>query len=372
MRAFLVTATAVALLLGAGCADAGRTDAEQATEEAAPTERDEPEAVSLDERPATRQEVEWVGRLIDWVFAIEESLEVVASVTSMTEGAAPQGEARRRLEEALAAIGGCGRWFSERVGEPPSERLTAVESNVEGACDHFEAGADAAERLLAGGRDEDLADEWEKEWTTASEQMTSVAQQVGDYQPGNARDLPVRSGATGESRVEPTFSRVATELVERTVEVRCWSERDWTTLVREASRFSNGRVPVHTAGFVTGLEDSRVNLHPDVCEALAALRYEGARPSEGEAEAAVALAVGTLAHEAQHVRGVVDEASAECWGMQMIREAAAALGAPRAYAGALARTYWTEIYAQLPGGYRSPDCYDGGPLDSSPGDAVWP
>ncbi|HEX2111433.1 MAG TPA: hypothetical protein VHF67_07755 [Gaiellaceae bacterium] len=373
MRAILVIAAAVALFAGAGCAGSGRPDIDrQRSDEAPPTERDEPEAVALDERPATREEVQWVGQLIDWVFAIERSLEVVATVTSTTDGAVPRGEARHRLEQALAAIAGCERWFSEQVGEPPSERLTVVEANVAGACERYEAGADAAQRLLAGARDAELAHDWEQEWRAASDQMTSVAQQVGDYQPGNAHDLPVRDGVTGASRVEPTFSRVATELVDRTVEVRCWSEHEWRTLVGEASRFSNGRIPADTAGFVTGFEDPRVNLHPDVCKALVALRYERAQPRGGDAQAAIALAVGTLAHEAQHVRGVVNEASAECWGMQMIREAARDLGAPPGYAARLAETYWSEIHAYVPRAYRSPDCRDGGALDASPGDAVWP
>jgi hypothetical protein len=371
MRSLLVIVTTVALL-GAACGesggppDGGRTDAP-------PAERDEPEAISLDERPATREEVRWVGRLIDWVFSMEQSLEVVAGITSATENATPDGEDRRRLEDALAAIGACERLFGERVGAPPSERLTVVESNVEGACEHFEAGAEAAKRLLKGDGDADaLSAEWEDEWTTASEEMRSVARQIGDYQPGNARDLPVRGGVTGASRVEPAFSRVGSDLIERSVEVRCWSERDWPTLVREASRFSNGRIPPGTPGFVTGFEDSRVNLHPDVCESLVALRYQGMRPRGAAAEPAIALAVGTFSHELQHVRGVVTEAAAECWGMQMIREAARGLGAPLGYSGQLARTYWNEVHPLLPPAYRSPDCYDGGPLDSNPGNATWP
>jgi hypothetical protein len=364
---FLLVIAGTLALAGAGCGASG----ERADAEKAPTQRDEREAISLDERPATPEEVRWVGRLIDWAGVIEQPIEVVATVT--TEGASPQGDARRRLEEALATIAACETSFVDRVGEPPSERLEVVEANVDDACEHYAAGASAAERLLAGDGDGDvLADEWEGDWAAAAELMTSVAQQVGDYQPGNARDLPVRKGVTAESRVEATFSRVASKLIDREVEVRCWSERDWGPLVREAARFSNGRIPPETPGFITGFEDRRVNLHPEVCESLVALSYQGIRPQGDDAEAAVALAVGTLAHEAQHVRGVVDEASAECLGMQMIRKAARELGAPLGYPRRLAQTYSQAIHPMLPPAYRSPDCYDGGRLDSDPESAVWP
>jgi hypothetical protein len=50
----------------------------------------------------------------------------------------------------------------------------------------------------------------------------------------------------------------------------------------------------------------------------------------------MSVSVGALAHEAQHRVGVVDEAVAECSGMQMLSEAARTLGATRAYAEGLA------------------------------------
>ena len=123
---------------------------------------------------------------------------------------------------------------------------------------------------------------------------------------------------------------------------------------------------------VAGFEDRRVNLGPEICDALVALRYENARPQEGEPPARLALVVAVLGHEAQHVRGVWNEAVAECHGLQMLRDAALGLGASRRYAARLAETYWARLYPLLPPTHRPSECRDGGALDAEPASSVWP
>jgi hypothetical protein len=84
--------------------------------------------------------------------------------------------------------------------------------------------------------------------------------------------------------------------------------------------------------------------------------------------------IETLAHESQHIYGVVDEAAAECFGLQFLTVAANRLGAPAAFAYEIGRDY-LPIYAAArtaAPAYWSADCYDGGRLDLWPGTAGWP
>ena len=358
---------AVALVATGGCGDSEARD-----EAARSQERTRTAHVSLEQEPATREETRWVGRVVDWALGIGEPLEVVASISAASAGATPTGEARAELEDALAEIADCSTALGETAGEAPSERLTNVADQVQAACEHFEAGAEAAKELLAGGGSaEALNAAWQREWEQASSLVDGASEAIVDYQPGNARDLPVRKGPTKESRVEPVFGTVTGELVDDEVEARCWSEDDWNGLVREMSAFTNGRIGVNALGF-TGLGDDRVNLAPVICDGLVALHYRRLRPSGDDEELGVALAVGTLAHEAHHARGVVNEAAAECYGMQHVRDLARRLGADGAYADRLASVYWSTVYRAAPDVYRSRECRDGGRLDAHPDSSVWP
>jgi hypothetical protein len=80
-----------------------------------------------------------------------------------------------------------------------------------------------------------------------------------------------------------------------------------------------------------------------------------------------------LDHEAQHVRGVRDEAIAECNGMQAIDTAARALGRTGEEGRYLASLYWKSSYPKLEDpAYHSAECRDGGRLDLHPQSDVWP
>ena len=83
------------------------------------------------------------------------------------------------------------------------------------------------------------------------------------------------------------------------------------------------------------------------------------------------IAVHVLTHESMHMRGLTDEAQAECAAVQRDAMTARLLGADPAAARALAVRYWTQMYPQMPDGYRTGECTTGGPLDERLPDAPW-
>ena len=86
----------------------------------------------------------------------------------------------------------------------------------------------------------------------------------------------------------------------------------------------------------------------------------------------LAWATSALAHESFHLRGVRDEAAAECYGLQATALAAERLGAPPAYAERLGTyTFWN-VRPPVDYGYFSPECRDGGALDLHPSSDAWP
>jgi hypothetical protein len=156
------------------------------------------------------------------------------------------------------------------------------------------------------------------------------------------------------------------------------------TLARAASALVGHRVAVHcqsTAaalvdagnelGFVPYDEDGiplpRTTLKRDPCRALRAY-LGGARehPSRDEV-----VAVHVLTHEAMHLRGQTNEATAECQAVQRDRSTAVLLGATPRQAENLARTYWLTVYPDMPDDYSSTECRPGGALDENLTTAAW-
>jgi hypothetical protein len=90
-----------------------------------------------------------------------------------------------------------------------------------------------------------------------------------------------------------------------------------------------------------------------------------------EAERA-AVAVNVLSHEAWHLRGVRDEAAAQCYALQTNADTALRLGASPDEATAIAAWVGRQVQPALPADYRTADCHDGGPLDLHPERAGWP
>jgi hypothetical protein len=183
---------------------------------------------------------------------------------------------------------------------------------------------------------------------------------------GHLRELPEQGGTTEKSRVEPRLSRLASKLVDERIEVRCWSQRDWRELIEDRDASS----PHELAG-IAG-EGGPVDLAPESCAPLVQALYTRTRPATGAAGVVVAYAVGILAHELEHVRGEMDEETAECHGMQRLAAVARGLGFSAADARRLARLYWSEIYPDEERGYRTSECRNGGELDLRPRSSLWP
>jgi hypothetical protein len=85
-----------------------------------------------------------------------------------------------------------------------------------------------------------------------------------------------------------------------------------------------------------------------------------------------AVAVNVLSHEAWHLRGVRDEAAAQCYALQTNADTALQLGASADEARAIAAFVNRRIQPALPAEYRTADCRNGGRLDLHPERAAWP
>jgi hypothetical protein len=189
--------------------------------------------------------------------------------------------------------------------------------------------------------------------------------------PISIRQLPRVGGVSVQSRIEQTFSRIASALAHRAVEVRCWSPADWRQLDQERTAYEDdGRADAY--GFVRMSARHRLHLHPAICLRLMKLAYLDYRPRPGAGRRAVAHALLVLGHEAQHSAGVRSEAVAECRALQSVRGLGRELGVSRAYAAALATDAWRFVYPSGPRGVKTASCRNGGKLDIRPRSKVWP
>ena len=190
--------------------------------------------------------------------------------------------------------------------------------------------------------------------------------------PDDYRPLPVQGGVTTVSRIEPKLSAVATNLAGRVVEVRCWSVADWQRLDQEWRDYRGTGISGFN-GYVHRTALERMQLSPRTCAALASFIYANARPTDRTPVQRNRLASALLAfaHEAQHNRGIDEEAVAECRGVQLVRPVARLLGASRAYAAFIATAAWKRSYGPH-ASYRSEGCHNGGPGDINPATSIWP
>ncbi|HYF25783.1 MAG TPA: hypothetical protein VD931_08610 [Baekduia sp.] len=86
----------------------------------------------------------------------------------------------------------------------------------------------------------------------------------------------------------------------------------------------------------------------------------------------LARAVDVLAHESQHLAGILAEDVAECRALQAMAQVAVALGADPAAAQALAALQHRTSYHLMPARYQHQECRPGGALDLTPRDGRWP
>lgn len=316
---------------------------------------------------ATKPELRWLRSVAAWSEELAAAgREVAAFEDDAVEFArALEGDraALREYRAVLEPIRRCPASFARVVGPAPTERLGESARGFRQSCAHFRRGVDLLLQALADGNGA-LGEAARDEIAEAGKEAAVAS---GMLPPGEKQALRVLEGPAEESRIDVRYSAVASRLAEKEVEARCWTRRDWTRLMVEEEAFTGGRVNAAVLGFASA-GGRRISLAPDVCADLDALVYarRGGRTPD------VALALVTLAHESVHAAGRADEPTAECHGIQLADEAAAALGVGEAEAEALVTLYW-DGYDRLPAAYRSPECRDGGELDlDEGGDGAFP
>lgn len=364
----VVACSLALLLLAGGCGRDGERKGEtQATTAATPTATESPaEEVG---RWATAEERRWLQDLGAWLLRFTTDLaelrEVALDGRTLARAQAGDKAALDEIERALEPLRRCSVTFGDEVAEPPTRRTETGTELMAEVCVHYERFAEATVPALAGDREQ--AREAGEEAEKARELVVEFNKMLP---PGEAQSVPVVDAPSRRSRINPRYGDAAEAFTRMPTEVRCWSRRDWPKLLAEERAFTGRSLPPDTAG-ITAFGSFRINLAPVVCSLLDRFAYRNFRPASAEDKAAVALAVGVLAHEAEHRLGVFDEAAAECYGMQRMAVLARALGATRAYAASLEELLWL-AYPTLDAEYRSPECRDGGKLDVDPASDAWP
>jgi hypothetical protein len=169
-------------------------------------------------------------------------------------------------------------------------------------------------------------------------------------------------------REQDQLAAIASDLAGRSVRVRCPS-------------FVASLVDTHgEAGRVqfdeTGRPADHTDLSPQTCKALRHLEAVDftciERRDCGFKEFDAGWAAHTLAHESFHLRGFQDEGVTECYALQNTAFVAQRLGVPERLASELQGWLYARGYTNEPTEYRSAQCYDGGPLDLRPQQAVFP
>lgn len=166
--------------------------------------------------------------------------------------------------------------------------------------------------------------------------------------------VPVTRWASEEHRL----SHIASELVGATAQVRCQPLSH--AMVDASGDLGHVRI-------VDGAAERTTLIKNEQCRLIG--RYADGdqdQPSDDEV-----VAVHVLTHESMHMRGLLDEALAECAAVQRDELTATALGADPAAARALAIRYWREVYPRMPAAYRTTDCGPGGSLDEGLPTAPW-
>jgi hypothetical protein len=147
---------------------------------------------------------------------------------------------------------------------------------------------------------------------------------------------PHRAATVFEARLGEVASLVAG----RPVEVRC-------------EDFSDGSLeePGGVVEFDGNTPADYARIRPDVCSTLVHFvrAPDGATPE-------VAQAVTILAHESYHLRGIRNEAAAQCAAMSAVPRVAHALSPVETVGNVLAAFEYRYAYPHMPAAYRSPDC----------------
>jgi hypothetical protein len=146
------------------------------------------------------------------------------------------------------------------------------------------------------------------------------------------------------------LSAIASEIAGRPVKVHCPG-----VIARHLMTYD---IYEGTVRFdANGRPSDKTDLRKRTCAELDALA-EGRRRGvvSGAAGSALAMAVDTVTHESFHLRGIMDEADAECHSLKAMVGTAQKLGATPEQALALQALEYRENYPRFPDRYRTPPC----------------
>lgn len=182
---------------------------------------------------------------------------------------------------------------------------------------------------------------------------------------------------------EHRLAAVASQLAGRPVGVRC--QGFWASMLDIGQRtgevdFPPDRPPDHmflvrsVCGRLRSFLGNGSHRNLDCLETIdwrswtLASGFDGAceRSARGDVEA-----ITTLAHESMHLRGVVNEAQAQCEAVQADAWTAVQLGSTEAQGAAVAQLALA-LQPALPTEYQSGECRAGGSLDLAPRTAAFP
>jgi hypothetical protein len=174
--------------------------------------------------------------------------------------------------------------------------------------------------------------------------------QLSNGDPSWAR---VRNPDSAATALEERLGTVASWVADREVSVRC-------------ADLSDVGDDIELGGVVQFSGDTPANytrIRYGVCAELRRIYRDHGADVRREADA-----VEVLAHESFHLRGVKNEAEAECYALQFVSRVARRLGVPRGNARAM-QALAGRISVRKPPEYQSTECRPGGKLDLRGG---WP
>jgi hypothetical protein len=360
-----VTRATIALLVVAALAGCSGGESKERPSEA--KKGAEAAALERERKPAGRspkQNAAWLVRLRKW----RTSLVRAGSVAEAIEAGK---EKPRRLGRRLRPLTDCPQRLRERVGEPGAPRYRRGYELFTEACEHISRWAIDV-RKAASQPEPDLASLRAREEKVAS--RFDDASLILESALLAFKQLPTAAGPSPGSRIEPRLGRAVNRLLygdaaAMTIEVRCWSKRDWPQVKQEWGAYAG----IGDLAAFAYDRNGHVSIAPEFCARLMRLVYRRERPEQGMALGMTAASVGVLAHEGGHLREQdISEAYTECYAVQKIRELAPILGTSTSYADLLARVYWEVVYPTEPAEYRTGACRNGGPLDLNPRSDVWP
>jgi hypothetical protein len=171
-----------------------------------------------------------------------------------------------------------------------------------------------------------------------------------------SRALRVAPSPDDASHVDLRLGELASAVSGESVEVRCWSPRDWRRLIAEENAWDAAEDDPEMLDGLALTEDGQVHLLLEDCNLLGRLRHRDATELRGEELVDAAYAVSILAHEIGHfVEPDADEATVECTLTETLPELADGLWLDAAEVRRLARAYRAHVRPELPDEYLK-DC----------------